>query len=57
MSSVQFRDVRKSSGSLEMLHGTSIPIEDDEFVVLVNPSAEILAHSQRQNLDGVCGHR
>lgn len=57
MSSVQYRDVRKSSGSIDMLHGTSIPIADDEFVVPVNPSAEILALSQRQNLDGVCGHR
>ncbi|MBI5319101.1 MAG: hypothetical protein HZB49_06580 [Bradyrhizobium sp.] len=57
MSSVQFRDVHKSSGSREMLHGASIPIEDDEFVVPVNPTADILALSQRQNLDGVCGHR
>lgn len=57
MSSVQYRDVRKSSCSIDMLHGTSIPIADDEFVVPVNPSAEILALSQRQNLDGVCGHR
>ena len=38
MSSVQIRDVRKSFGSFEVLHGVSIPIEDGEFVVLVGPS-------------------
>ena len=38
MSSVQIRDVRKSFGTFEVLHGVSIPIEDGEFVVLVGPS-------------------
>ena len=38
MSSVQIRDVRKSFGNFEVLHGVSIPIEDGEFVVLVGPS-------------------
>jgi len=38
MSSVQIRDVRKSFGDFEVLHGVSIPIEDGEFVVLVGPS-------------------
>src|SRR3974390_437693 len=38
MSSVQIRDVRKSFGSFEVLHGVTIPIEDGEFVVLVGPS-------------------
>src|SRR5438094_687929 len=38
MSSVQIRDVRKSFGSFEVLHGVSIPIDDGEFVVLVGPS-------------------
>ncbi len=38
MSSVHIRDVRKSFGSFEVLHGVSIPIEDGEFVVLVGPS-------------------
>src|SRR2546425_2932648 len=38
MSSVQIRDVRKSFGQFEVLHGVSIPIEDGEFVVLVGPS-------------------
>src|ERR1700685_2179969 len=38
MSSVQIRDVRKSFGGCEVLHGVSIPIEDGAFVVLVGPS-------------------
>jgi multiple sugar transport system ATP-binding protein len=38
MSSVHIRDVRKSFGSFEVLHGVTIPIEDGEFVVLVGPS-------------------
>ncbi|MDP1865299.1 MAG: ATP-binding cassette domain-containing protein, partial [Bradyrhizobium sp.] len=38
MSSVQIRDVRKSLGGFEVLHGVSIPIEDGAFVVLAGPS-------------------
>src|ERR671922_2548120 len=38
MSSVQIRDVRKSFGHFEVLHGVSVPIEDGQFVVLVGPS-------------------
>jgi multiple sugar transport system ATP-binding protein len=38
MSSVHIRDVRKSFGGFEVLHGVTIPIEDGEFVVLVGPS-------------------
>src|SRR5438105_15125857 len=38
MSSVQIRDVRKSFGNFEVLHGVTIPIDDGEFVVLVGPS-------------------
>src|SRR2546429_9785833 len=38
MASVQIRDVRKSFGNFEVLHGVSIPIEDGAFVVLVGPS-------------------
>src|ERR1700731_596757 len=38
MSSVQIRDVRKSFGGFEVLHGVSIPIEDGAFGVLVGPS-------------------
>ncbi len=38
MASVQIRDVRKSFGEVEILHGVSVPIEDGQFVVLVGPS-------------------
>jgi multiple sugar transport system ATP-binding protein len=38
MASVQIRDVRKSFGDVEVLHGVSVPIEDGQFVVLVGPS-------------------
>ncbi|MFV0474375.1 MAG: ABC transporter ATP-binding protein [Pikeienuella sp.] len=38
MASVTFRDVRKSFGQVEVLHGVSIDIEEGEFVVLVGPS-------------------
>ena len=38
MSSVHIRDVRKSLGGFEVLHGVTIPIEDGAFVVLVGPS-------------------
>jgi multiple sugar transport system ATP-binding protein len=38
MASVDIRDVRKSFGPVEILHGVSVPIADGEFVVLVGPS-------------------
>lgn len=38
MGGVHIRDVRKSYGSLEILHGVSIEITDGEFVALVGPS-------------------
>ncbi len=38
MASVTVRDMRKSFGSTEVLHGVSIEIEDGAFVVLVGPS-------------------
>ncbi|MGF1650916.1 MAG: ABC transporter ATP-binding protein [Hyphomicrobiaceae bacterium] len=38
MASVDIRNVRKSFGPVEVLHGVSVPIEDGEFVVLVGPS-------------------
>ncbi|SEA12389.1 ABC transporter ATP-binding protein [Rubrimonas cliftonensis] len=38
MASVVVRDVRKSFGQSEVIHGVSIDIEDGEFVVLVGPS-------------------
>ncbi len=38
MPSVQIRDVRKSFGKMEVIHGVSVDIEDGEFNVLVGPS-------------------
>ena len=38
MASVAFKDVRKAFGTVEVLHGVSIDIEEGEFVVLVGPS-------------------
>ncbi|MCQ0988444.1 ABC transporter ATP-binding protein [Jiella marina] len=38
MASVTFKDVRKAFGSVEVLHGVSIDIEEGQFVVLVGPS-------------------
>jgi multiple sugar transport system ATP-binding protein len=38
VASVEIRNVRKSFGPVEVLHGVSVPIEDGEFVVLVGPS-------------------
>jgi multiple sugar transport system ATP-binding protein len=38
MGSVTISQVRKSYGSMEVLHGVSIDISDGEFVVLVGPS-------------------
>ena len=38
MASVEIRDVRKSFGSTEILHGLDIDIHDESFVVLVGPS-------------------
>ena len=38
MGTVQIRDVHKSYGPVEVLHGVSINIEDGEFVALVGPS-------------------
>ena len=38
MASVEIRDVRKSFGSVEVIHGVDISIGDGEFVILVGPS-------------------
>ena len=38
MSKVELQDVRKSFGSVEVIHGVDVTIEDGEFVVLVGPS-------------------
>jgi multiple sugar transport system ATP-binding protein len=38
MASVDLKDVRKSFGRVEVVHGVNISIDDGEFVVLVGPS-------------------
>ena len=38
MSTVEIRNIRKSYGLLEVIHGVSIDISDGEFVALVGPS-------------------
>ncbi len=38
MSMVEIRNVRKSYGQFEVIHGVSIDIQDGEFVALVGPS-------------------
>ena len=38
MAIVQLRDVRKSFGGAEVIHGVSIDVADGEFVVIVGPS-------------------
>ena len=38
MASVTIADARKSFGSVEILHGVSVDIDDGEFVTLVGPS-------------------
>ncbi|MDJ0894359.1 MAG: sn-glycerol-3-phosphate ABC transporter ATP-binding protein UgpC [Alphaproteobacteria bacterium] len=38
MASVEIREVRKSFGSVEVIHGVNIDIGDGEFVILVGPS-------------------
>ena len=38
MAQVKIRDLFKSYGSTEVIHGLDVDIEDGEFVVLVGPS-------------------
>jgi len=38
MASVAIRDVRKSFGATEVIHGVDVDIRDGEFVILVGPS-------------------
>jgi sn-glycerol 3-phosphate transport system ATP-binding protein len=38
MAGVELRDVRKSYGSLEVIHGVSMAVTDGEFIVIVGPS-------------------
>ena len=38
MASIEFIDVRKSYGTLQVVHGINVAVADGEFVVLVGPS-------------------
>jgi len=38
MAKVEFRDVRKSYGELEVIHGVTTDVADGEFIVIVGPS-------------------
>ncbi len=38
MAKVQLRDVRKSYGNTEVIHGVSVDVADGEFIVIVGPS-------------------
>ncbi|MCX8280241.1 sn-glycerol-3-phosphate ABC transporter ATP-binding protein UgpC [Phyllobacterium sp. 0TCS1.6C] len=38
MASVSIRDVTKTYGNVDVMHGVSVDIEDGEFVILVGPS-------------------
>ena len=38
MSALELRDIRKSFGKLEIIHGVSLDIAEGEFVVFVGPS-------------------
>jgi multiple sugar transport system ATP-binding protein len=38
MATVALRDIRKSFGSVEVIHGVNVDIGDGEFVILVGPS-------------------
>ena len=38
MAHISFRDIKKSFGPVDVIHGISFDIHDGEFVVLVGPS-------------------
>ena len=38
MSTIQIKDVKKSYGALQVVHGVSLDIKDGEFLILVGPS-------------------
>ncbi|HND55838.1 MAG TPA: ATP-binding cassette domain-containing protein, partial [Pirellulaceae bacterium] len=38
MARVEFRNVRKSYGPLEVIHGVDTKVADGEFIVIVGPS-------------------
>ena len=60
MASVTIRDIEKSFGSVNVLNGVSIDIEDGEFIVLVGPSGcgkstllRIIAGLEQQNAGNI----
>ncbi|HPV22904.1 MAG TPA: ATP-binding cassette domain-containing protein, partial [Casimicrobium sp.] len=38
MAQVEFKDVKKSYGNVDVIHGVNLNIADGEFVVIVGPS-------------------
>ena len=38
MASLKIRDVKKSYGDLQVMHGVDLDVEEGEFVVFVGPS-------------------
>ena len=38
MATISIRDVRKSYGKTEVIHGVSLDVADGEFIVIVGPS-------------------
>jgi multiple sugar transport system ATP-binding protein len=38
VASVEIRNIRKNFGTVPVIHGVSIDIQDGEFVILVGPS-------------------
>ena len=38
MASLSFRDIQKSYGDVQVLHGVSLEVQHGEFLVLVGPS-------------------
>ena len=44
MAEVKIRELFKSYGNTEVIHGLDVDIEDGEFVVLVGPSGLSLIH-------------
>ena len=38
MASIEFTDVRKNYGAMQVVHGIDVAVVDGEFVVLVGPS-------------------
>ncbi len=51
MSGLQLKDIRKSYGAVDVIHGIDLEIKQGEFVVFVGPSgcgkSTLLAHDRR----------